>query len=271
MKKINYYYFDEENDDFANTGIKTHLTPDNFNYNPKSKWWRFWKKIIYLLAFPFVALIEFFILGGHIKNRKVLKPMKKRKEGYFVYSNHTSPISDCFSVPVLSFPRSTYVISNPDSISIKGLKTLLRCLGILPLPSSKRSYINFLKAIKDLYKRGNVISVYPEAHIWPKYNKIRHFKETSFYYPVKLNAPVYVKTTVYKKRRNGKSKEILYLDGPFYPNLELNPKEAQKNLRDRIYAQMCKRVEEHQSYLDKRYSYIKANSKEEVRTEIIKD
>ena len=36
MKRINYYYFDEENDDFANTGIKTRLTPENFNYNPKS-------------------------------------------------------------------------------------------------------------------------------------------------------------------------------------------------------------------------------------------
>ncbi|MCH5171746.1 MAG: 1-acyl-sn-glycerol-3-phosphate acyltransferase [Erysipelotrichales bacterium] len=270
MKRIKYYYFDEENDDFGNFGINTKVTPDDYDYNPKSKWWRFWKKTVYLLAAPIVFIGEFFILGGRIKNLKVLKPMKKRKEGYFVYSNHTSPVSDTFSVPVLSFPRSTYIIASPDSISIKGLKTILRFLGVLPLPSSKRSYINFVKAINDLYKKGNVISIYPEAHIWPKYNKIREFKDTSFYYPVKLNAPIYVKTTVYKKKRNGKSKQVLYMDGPFYPNLELSSKEAQKELRDRVYAQMCKRVEEHQSYLDKRYEYIKVNSKEEVRTEIIK-
>lgn len=271
MKKINYYYFDEEDDDFANTGIDTKLTPDNFDYNPKSKWWRFWKKVSYFLVIPIVSLVEFIILGGYIKNRKVLKQMKKRKEGYFVYSNHTSPVSDCFSVPTLAFPRSAYVVASPDSISIKGLKTFLRFMGVLPLPNSKRTYINFLKAIKDLYSKGNVISIYPEAHIWPKYNKIRHFQDTSFYYPVKLNAPVYVKTAIYKQKRDGKSKQVLYLDGPFYPNLELDPKEARKDLCERVYKQMCKRVEDHQSYLDKRYQYIKVNSKEEVRTEVIKD
>ena len=268
MKKIKYYYFDEENDDFANIGIKTKLTPDDFCYNPKSKWWRFWKKVIYHLFYPIVALLLYCIIRGRIRNRKT---MAKRKEGYFVYSNHTSPLCDVFSVPVLAWPRSTYIISNPDSISIKGIKTIVRLLGCLPTPTSKRAYINFLKAIKDFYNRGSVISIYPEAHIWPKYNKIRQFKETSFYYPVKFNAPVFVKTTVYKKKKNGKSKLILYIDGPFYPNTSLDTKEAQIELRDRVYQQLIKRVEENHSYLDKRYEYIKVNSKEEVRTEVIKE
>ena len=118
---------------------------------------------------------------------------------------------------------------------------------------------------------NKVISVYPEAHIWPKYNQIREFPKTSFHYPVKLNAPCFAKTTVYKKTRSGKTKPVIYLDGPFYPNKDLPMKEAQIDLRNRIYNAMVERAKKENSELDYRYEYIKVDSPEEVRTEIIKD
>ena len=50
-------------------------------------------------------------------------------------------------------------------------------------------------------------------------------------------------TNTYQKY--GKNKEkikiVTYIDGPFYPNNELPKKEAQKELRDKIYNQMVER------------------------------
>ena len=107
------------------------------------------------------------------------------------------------------------------------------------------------------------ITIYPEAHIWPKYNKIRPFLSVSFSYPSKLNAPCYTKTTVYKATKNGKTKPVIYFDGPFYPNMNLPYKERQQDLRDRIYNQMQERTLTSQT--DENFIYEKVFSKNEMR------
>ena len=269
-KFYKHYYFNPLVDDFANTNINGQRTPKNYSYLPKNIIYRFFKPLVYYLVLPIVSLIELFILKGTIKNRKVLKKIKGYKKGYFIYGNHTSKISDAFSAPSLAFPRQCYVIANPDVISIKGIVTLVKLLGVLPVPSSKETYCSFLRCIERLYNTGKVISIYPEAHIWPKYNEIREFPRTSFLYPVKLNAPCFCKTTVYKKRKNGTTKPVIFLDGPFYPNKDLSLKEAQEDLKNRIYQQMVKRTQKEHSSLDCHYAYIKVASPNQVRTEIIK-
>lgn len=263
--KTKFYYYDEQNDDFANLNIKTKKIDDSYEYLPKNFFYCFFKPLVYYLVLVLVCIIELFYLRGFIKNRKVLRKIKH--QGYFVYGNHTSAINDAFSTPYTSFPKQVYIIANPDSTSIKGITTLVRFLGALPLPNTKRNYISFYRTIEKLIKKRKVIAIYPEAHIWPKYNKIRDFPIASFNYPVKLNAPCFAKTTIYKKKKNGKTKPVIYLDGPFYPDKDLPFKKAQKKLRDEVYNAMNKRVQQHNSSLDKDYEYIKVNSPEEVRTE----
>lgn len=269
MKIYRHYYFDPLNDDFANTNINSKITPKDYKYLPKNIFYRIFKPVVYYLLAPIVVLIETIILRVKIKNKQSLKAMKKRKEGYFIYGNHTSKLNDAFSAPTISFPRQCYVITHPDVISIKGIKWLVRCLGVLPIPYSLKNYSSFLNALESIYFSGKVISIYPEAHIWPKYPEIRDFPCTSFYYPVKLNAPSYAKTTVYKKTKSGKTRPVVFIDGPFYPNQELSQKEAQKDLRDRIYQQMVKRTKEENSSYDIRHEYIKVDSPDKVRTEIV--
>ncbi|MFQ6943977.1 MAG: hypothetical protein ACLRTR_06290 [Clostridia bacterium] len=73
--------------------------------------------------------------------------------------------------------------------------------------------------------------------------KIRPFKAVSFKYPVKLNAPAYCITNTYQSygRHNNKIQLVSYVDGPFYPNEELQLKERQQDLRDRVYEKMVER------------------------------
>ena len=107
-----------------------------------------------------------------------------------------------------------------------------------------------------------MISVYPEAHIWPYYSKIRNFVSTSFKYPVKFNKPVFSFTTTYKERKGRRPKITVYIDGPFYPNKNLNTKKAQEELRNVVYDKMCERAKNTDVEY---YKYIKVDSQEEVK------
>ena len=86
--------------------------------------------------------------------------------------------------------------------------------------------------------------IYPEAHIWPFYTKIRPFKDTSFRYPVQQKLPVFSLTNTYQ--RKGKKKRpqmVTYIDGPFYPDQSLPVKEQKTLLRDQVYHTMVERAE----------------------------
>jgi len=87
------------------------------------------------------------------------------------------------------------------------------------------------------------ITIYPEAHIWPYYIGIRNFKAVSFTYPIKFNKPVFCVTNTYQKKNNSsKVKMVSYIDGPFYPDMSLNKKDAQNKLRDIVYEKMVERA-----------------------------
>lgn len=175
-----------------------------------------------------------------IKNRKVIK--KCKNEGYFIYSNHTQEIIDTVLPTIVSFPKRVYVLAHPNNVSIKGMKTINKMLGALPIPGDLESSKKFLEAIRLRIKNKNVISIYPEAHVWPYYTRIRNFKSVSFKYPVELDAPSFACTSTYKKVKCRKKPTlVVYVDGPFYPNKTLPIKEAQEELRNQIYEVMKKR------------------------------
>ena len=111
-------------------------------------------------------------------------------------------------------------------------------MGALPLPEDKESMKNFLNAIQYHLEEGKSISIYPEAHVWPYYTGIRNFKSVSIKYPVKYNVPAFSCTTTYQKNKKGKAKIVLYIDGPFFPDVDFGTKNAQENLRNTVYNSM---------------------------------
>ncbi|MDD6152024.1 MAG: 1-acyl-sn-glycerol-3-phosphate acyltransferase [Bacteroidales bacterium] len=268
MPKHKYYYwFDERNDDFANTGIKGRPTPEDFEYLPKNVLYRIFKPLVYYLFVTLVVMILVWPVTGiwRLHNVGVLRKRKDRRKGYFVYGNHTTFFADALINPVSCFPRQVYAVVNPDAISIPFASTFLRMLGATPVPCSRQGALRYIDAISRIYEKGSVVAIYPEAHIWPKYNGIRDFSDSSFKMPVRLGAPCYVKSVIYRKTPSGRTRPELWFDGPFYPNSDLPPKEARKELRDRIYAQMRLRCKD--SELDERFHYIKVDNPGQVRTE----
>ena len=142
----------------------------------------------------------------------------------------------------IAFPVKAYIIANSDNVSMNGLKTANKMMGALPVPEDKKSTKNFLNAIDYYITKGNAISIYPEAHIWPYYTKIRNYKSVSFKYPIKYNVPAFACTTTYQMQKGKKVKAVVYIDGPFYTDVRLSKKEAQEKLRNDIHNVMTERA-----------------------------
>ena len=253
------YYKDELNDDFSESNINPIKIDENYKYVHKNPFWRIGAFIVYRI----IMLIPTYICtkikyGITFKNRSVIK---KVKTGFFLYGNHTQEIIDTFTPTYVSFPKRVYVITHPDNVSIKGMKLLNRLLGAIPIPGDIKSTKNFLDTIKYYIEKKKVITIYPEAHIWPFYTKIRPYKSVSFKYPVELDVPSYAMTTTYIKKKN-KVKMVVYVDGPFYPDKTLSKKEAQEKLRNEIYITMCERSKNNNVEVIK---YEKVTQKKEIK------
>lgn len=210
-------YYDSFEDDFAGTNIKTKEVGPKYKFYSKNVFFCFITFIFYyFIAVPLVFLISKIYLGMRFKNRKELKKLKK--SGYFLFANHTHPL-DVFVAHMASFPKKTYIISNPDATSIKVLDKLVIMLGGIPLPSKLSIFKKFTKAITYRYNQKQVIGIYPEAHIWPYYNDVRPFKSTSFKYAIINDSPVIGMITIYRKRFLRKKPGMdVYFSKPFYPD-----------------------------------------------------
>ena len=255
MNKI-IYYEDELNDEFSKSSIEPRIIDENYKYVHKNPLWNLCSFVLQnILSVPikiFYAKIKFII--KYIGKEKI-KPY--RNEGYFIYGNHTQPFADTFIPSIPMYPKRNFLIVNPVNISLKGTGTLVEMLGAMPIPSNKSAMKNFLEAIKQKTNKGYAITIYPEAHIWPYYTKIRPFKDVSFKYPIQLKKPAFCITNTYQSygKNNKKIKIVSYIDGPFYPNKGLTLKEQQKELRNKIYNCMDERSKnsniEHIKYIKK--------------------
>ena len=234
------YYNDEANDDFANGKIETVKIDQNYKYIRKNPIWNISAFILYrIIAMPIAFIYAKLKFKMKIVNKEKLKKCKDK--GYFVYINHTQEILDTLLPTLVGFPKRAYIITHPNNVSIKGLKIANKMLGAMPLPGDLKSSKNFLDAIKNKIDKKNIVAIYPEAHVWPFYTKIRSFGKEAFRYPVKFNAPVYSFTVTYKKGKRKLPDIDIYVDGPFYPNKEIELKKSEEELRNAVYDKMVER------------------------------
>ncbi len=237
------YYKDELNEEFSTAKIVPRKIDENYKYIHKSV---IWNAIAFLLRNVLSVPIKFLYAKIKFKIKYVgkekLKPYKK--QGYFIYGNHTQIFADTFITSNTNYPKKNFFIVNPENVSMKFLGNIVEMLGAIPIPSNKEAMKNFLEVIEKRIKDGNSVTIFPEAHIWPYYTKIRPFKTVSFKYPVQLNVPTFSVTNTYQSygKNNDKVRIVTYVDGPFFPDDGCKTmKEKQQNLRDKVYKKMVER------------------------------
>ena len=235
------YYKDELNDEFSEAKIVPRTIDENYKYIHKNPIWNICSYLLQnVISMPIKILYSKIKFKIKYIGKEKLKNYKK--EGYFIYANHTQAFADTFIPSLAIYPKRNFLIVNPENVSMKFLGTFVQMLGAIPIPSNKKAMKNFLDAVKYRINKGYTITIYPEAHIWPYYTKIRPFKAVSFKYPVQLEKPVFCITNTYQSYgKKRKIKMVSYIDGPFFANKELKPKEQEQDLRNQVYNCMVER------------------------------
>ena len=232
------YYDNELEDEFSTAKITPRKIDETYDYTgglPRAIGRLFF---YYIVARP--RAFVFLKLKFHHKiiGKEALKQYKDT--GFFLYGNHTNAIADALIPSMIAYPKGVYEIVHPNNVSMPVLGRITPSLGAIPLPDDKSALKGFLKAIDHAVKNNACICIYPEAHIWPYYTDIRNFKDASFRYPVQYNKPVFCFTNTYQKKRGKTPRIVTYVEGPFFPDESLPPKDRKKELRDRVFAAMKK-------------------------------
>ena len=242
MKKDVIYYSDELNDEFSSAKIDPRFIDEKYKYKHGIIW--------NLCSLLIQNIISMPIKYGYAKLKFRIKFVGKEKlkacgkSGYFMYVNHTQAFADTFIPSLANYPKRNFLIVNPENISVKPFGWLVEMLGAIPVPGNKGAMKKFLDIIKERIDKNCSITIYPEAHIWPYYTKIRPFKSVSFKYPAEMKKPVFCITNTYQKRGKNKDKVriVSYIDGPFYADENLaTVREQKEDLRNRVYEAMVKK------------------------------
>lgn len=237
------YYEDELKDEFSPKRFEPPVIDGSYPYEG-GRFFRLGRMFYYyVLARPLGWLFLKVKYGHRIVNRSCLKECGA--QGYFLYGNHTNAVADPFVPSMLTFPKGVFVIVNPENLVVPVIGKINHFLGALPLPGDFQAMTNFTKTIHKRIAQKKCVTIYPEAHIWPYYTKIRPFKADSFGFAVQEKAPVYCFTNTYRKRRWRKTPRLVtYVDGPFYVQEEGSKRQQKMKLRDEVYQTMVKRSRE---------------------------
>lgn len=237
-EKTFIFYEDELNDDFMDNHLSRPVIDESYKFKRDNKFNNFWSAILYYgIAKPILSAFSFFS-GVKIVNKKELKKLKK--QGAFIYMNHTNVFDMYGVVTYVLRGRRTNIIGYSDTTTMPVVKHIARACGLLPLPGTMEATRKFLEALEYyINEKHQYVLIFPEAHVWPYYTKIRPFVSASFHYPAKLNAPIVPIVMTYEKRRfRKKPKKVVRIGEVIYPKEGLSVGENKKYLHEECYKQM---------------------------------
>ena len=241
------FYYESEEDDPIKTEeqekkIEVRL-PEGYEFIPKNPFVRAYSSVLYRIFKLFGQYYERGYWQVKVYGREKLKQAKGK--GYVLYANHTNPFHDVFG-PAIAVDRRIFTITNPVNLKIPGIGKFLPYIGGLPLGKTKEEKAAFHAAADKRLKQGTCLVIYPEAHLWPYYTKIRKYPagDKSFVYAARNNLPVFTMVTTYHERKNRKRGDLprmnIYIDGPFWPDEKKSEKENQAILAKKAYESMVK-------------------------------
>ena len=231
------YYTDPLNDEFSGNKIEHRPLPADYKYIHKNPFYRATAWFLYyLILYPIAWIAYKVFLGYCVKGNKRIKGIMRKP--VFFYGNHTSWLDAGIAQFLVSRGKRTYIITNQDTTSIKGIRGLVSMIGAIPTPLTPEEREKFVDCIRFRAKQKCGISIFPEAHIWPYSTHIRPFKDDAFVYPAELGAPVVAMCVTYRERKFRKSKPplpVVHVSKPFFPDMDKSLTERKKELRQAVY------------------------------------
>ncbi len=250
MKKVVWgeprYYTDFRDNRFVKSIIlKEKTIKNNYRYVP-NVFVRFFRDVFYyLIACPILQIMLRCKYGVKIKGRKNIW---KLKGGAILIGNHTHTMDGCFASALVAFPKRNFIVTKKDAVEVIVAKHFTKALGAMPLPDNTKGLANLSNAIDFYLQKGKTVTIFPEACIWPYYNKLRPLPPANFHYAVKSNKPIVPFCVTYrfakgKKKLSKKPKVNITILEPIYPDLSLGQVEAKNMLAKQTEEAMRKVIE----------------------------
>jgi len=264
----NRYYTDPHHDDFMVTPIQNFSKIDGeYKYIRKNIFARFFDWFIYYcLAVPYFKL-HFLFRGIKVVGRENVKKIKK--QGYFIYSNHTQMLDAFLTAGFVAFPKRMMCVSHKTAVSIGVGKVFTKALGAIPVAETIQGIKHMNEAMKYYVgEKKRAMVIYPEAHMWSYFTSVREFPSASFKFAVTVNAPILPVAVTYKQRFRGigkykkerKPQIIINIGEPKFPDESLTAKDNANMLRDYTYNYMKQKCENEDNYAY--YNYIQVTEEE---------
>lgn len=132
-----------------------------------------------------------------IKDVNGIENLNKVETGALITCNHFNPY-DCFTIEKVfrmskqgKTKRLHKVIREGNYTNFPGFYGFLfRNADTLPLSSSNRTMVEFMKAVDTLLQRGEFILIYPEQSMWWNYRKPKPLKVGAFKIAARNGVPV---------------------------------------------------------------------------------
>lgn len=214
---------------------------DNYKFIKEKLLFKICSDILYyFIAAPIIFVISKLILGLKIEGRENINDF----EGPAIsVSNHVHMI-DCAMIGLAMFPNRIFYTASDASFKMPVIKYIVKLLNGLPISDDISRKRKLVKVIDELLRDGEIVHFYPEASLWPYYNKIRRFKNGAFEMSVKNNVPIIPMVYTYREvtglRKLIKRKPFITLKilEPIYPDDELPRKERIEDLKFRVHEKM---------------------------------
>lgn len=160
---------------------------ENYEYVKKGKIFNYFSNMLYYgVAIPVLYVLTRLLYDLKIEGKENLENLKT---GAITVSNHVL-ILDCAMVGLALDEKKVYYTTLEDSFKIPFIRHLIKLLRAIPIPTEQKNKPHFVKALDEVLKEGGMVHFYPEASLWPYYNKIRNFKTGAFRFALRNNVPI---------------------------------------------------------------------------------
>ncbi|MBS5522906.1 MAG: 1-acyl-sn-glycerol-3-phosphate acyltransferase [Clostridiales bacterium] len=224
-------------------------TPESYNFFPKGPVFQILNITLRWVIYIFGPVIFKIFFGLRVIGKEKLKALPKR--GVTV-CNHVHML-DCGIVACHMNRRRICIPTLESNFCMPVVRHLIRILGGVPLPERVRPFRKMHKALAEHINRGNLVHIYPEAVLYPRYNGIRGFKRGAFFLAYDCDVPVipyvirYVKPQGLQRFFHRKLVMRLYILDPVYPDTKRNKKDETTRLCEEVQKRM-KDVFEHDTF-----------------------